>query len=299
MTNLQTIISLAGDLDALRNTLDTHGTTPSHPHPTRLLISEIGRMASVFQPRIIEGQLGIDEAHLTELEYAIGKPDSPKLLDAITVWWGGDRFYVIDGHHRLNAYERKGVRGGIPVEVFEGTLDEAMAQSAALNSKNRLPMRQEDKLNFAWRLVLISGLSKRKIVDACAVANGSVGSMRKVRDVLLENPEVTLEELYKMTWSEARMTAAGTAMDTPFDPDAALRNRAERFAKSIARAVKDRPMVDPEAFALALCYFDERLPGILMQSNAWGTAFNETVRGLRIDHAGADALAAIWDESDY
>jgi ParB-like chromosome segregation protein Spo0J len=255
-------------------------------------------MVAVFQPRALEGQLGIDEAHLSELEYAIGNPENPKLLDAITVWWGGDRYYVIDGHHRLIAYERKGFRGGIPVEVFEGSLDQAMAQSGALNSKNRLPMRQEDKLNYAWRLVLASSLSKREIAEACAVSNGSVGNMRTVRSDLLGMPDTTLEDLYQMTWTQARLTSAGTASDTPFDADAALRKRAERFAKSIARAVKDRPMVDPEAFAMALQLLDKRLPSLLMQTNAWGDPFIETVEALRAELASADGLAAAWENGD-
>jgi len=156
MTTTQANIPLDEALGVLRDALDANSIAGPQPLPSRLRRDEISRMVAVFQPRAIDGQLGIDEAHLSELEYAIGNPENPKLLDAITVWWGGDRYYVIDGHHRLIAYERKGIRGSIPVEVFEGTLDQAMARTAALNSKNRLPMRQEDKLNFAWRLTLAS-----------------------------------------------------------------------------------------------------------------------------------------------
>jgi ParB-like chromosome segregation protein Spo0J len=287
-------------LAALRAELEKPDATPPEEHPRYLERRQIARLVSVFQPRTLEGRLAEDEIHLKELEDAIGDPEKPKLLDAITVWWGGDRYYVIDGHHRLIAYERKGLEGGIPVEVFDGTLDEAMARSAALNSKNRLPMRPEDKRNHAWKLVLFSSLSKREIVEACAVSNGTVGHMRNVKAKLLLNPEKTLQDLYEMTWTQARLNAAGKLTDTPVDPDAALKKRAERYAKSLVRAVKDRPFVDPEGFALAMRMLDERLPGMLMQTEVWGDAFRETVDGFRDELASAEELAAHWDaEGDY
>lgn len=300
MTISQPNMLLTDALEALRAELDKPTATPPKEHPRYLERRQISRMVSVFQPRTLDGRLAEDEIHLKELQDAIGDPEKPKLLDAITVWWGGDRYYVIDGHHRLIAYERIGFKGGIPVEVFEGTLDEAMARSAALNSKNRLPMRQEDKLNHAWKLVLVSSLSKRKIVEACAVSNGSVGHMRSVKTRLLMDPAKTLQDLYEMTWMQARMDAAGKLTDTPIDPDAALKKRAERYAKSLAQAVKDRPFVDPEGFALAMRMLDARLPSMLMQTEAWGDAFRETVDGFRNELASAEELAARWDaNSDY
>lgn len=300
MTISEPDITLAEGLKLIRESLEVNGTTPPISHPKHLSRREIARMVSVFQPRILKGRLAEDECHLDELQAAIGDGEKPRMLDPITVWWGGDRFYVIDGHHRLVAYDRKNVTAEIPVEVFEGTLDEAMARSAALNSKNRLPMRLDDKLNYAWRLVLVSNLSKRQIVDACAVGNGTVGNMRSVKAKLLENPEKTLEDLQDMTWKNAQMEAQGLTPTPPSDPDAAIKKRAERYVKSLVRALKDRPFVDPEGFALALVMLDERLPGALMESNAWGDAFRETVEGLRDDLKSADELVAAWDsEDDY
>ncbi|WP_378596969.1 ParB/RepB/Spo0J family partition protein [Nitratireductor kimnyeongensis] len=257
-------------------------------------------MVSVFQPRMLQGRLAEDECHIEELQAAIGHGEEPRMLDPITVWWGGDIYYVVDGHHRLTAYDRQKVTTDIPVEVFEGTLDQAMAHSAALNSKNRLPMRLEDKLNYAWRLVLVSSLSKRQIVDSCGVANGTVGEMRSVKAKLLEDPATTVEDLQSLSWKDARMNSRGVAAKELTCPEAAVRKRAERYVKSILRAVKDRPFVDPEAFAMALVMLDERLPSVLMQTDAWGDAFRETVEGLRNDLESARDLAALWDnEDDY
>lgn len=300
MTNPQPEMNLSEALEVIRSALKAHGEAAPLPHPNYLERDQMARMAAVFQPRVLDDRMGEDEAHLMELEAAIGDAGIPKFLDPITVWWGGDRYYVIDGHHRLLAYDRKRVRGGIPVDVFEGTLDEAMAQSAALNSKNKLPMNQNDRLDYAWRLTLVSSLSKRQIVEACGISNGSVGTIRKVRKLLCDNPELELEDIYGMSWKEARMAAFYGEDPTNHDPDSALEIRATRFARSIARAVKDRPFKDPEAFARALEKLDARLPNSLMESYAWSDALRETVERLSEDIREAKELVAAWDaDEDY
>lgn len=102
-------------------------------------------------------------------------------LDPITVWYGGRRFYVIDGHHRLDAYKR--YHGNAPVAVpcveFKGTLLEAMELAGQANHKNKLPMTMDDRLNFAWRLVCMDGLTAKRVQEASGVGERIVWSMRK------------------------------------------------------------------------------------------------------------------------
>lgn len=300
MNLLEPKLDLAEGLERLRASLAEHGGTPPHPLPTHLKRNQIASMVAVFQPRTLEGRLAEDEVHLKELSAAIGDPANPKQLDPVTVWWGGDRWYVIDGHHRLIAYQRVGVSSGIPVVVFEGSLEDAMLRSAALNSKNQLPMRQDDKLNYAWRLVLTTDLSKQKIVEACAVSNGTVGNMRKAKETLLNERQLTLEELYDKTWKQAQMDAKGITLEPLEDPLDAARKRGERYARSLCKAIGDRSHRDPEGFAWALVILDDRLPGSLMQTEAWSEHFENTVRDLRDEFEEADELAAHWDaEEDY
>src|SRR4051812_6485313 len=93
--------------------------------PTSLPIGKISKRTAVFQPRKLWGNKADDEDFVAELVKALvvlkGEP-----LDAVTVWWGGQRFYVIDGHHRLEAYKRH--HGGkahvmVPCVEFKGTLE--------------------------------------------------------------------------------------------------------------------------------------------------------------------------------
>ena len=259
-------------------------------------------MVSVFQPRQLEGRRAEDEAHIKTLVQAIGQRERPKYLDPILVWWSGERWYVIDGHHRLIAYARAAVDREIPVSVFEGTLDEAMAQSASANSKDRLAMRLDDKLNYAWRLVNISGLSKQKIVEACSVSNGTIGNMRKTRETLLSNREHTEESLLSLSWKEAQDEAAGREKNEKFSHDDAVKLRAKRYRAALFKAMGDRPYKDPEAFALALVDLDSRFPEQLMQTDAWFPAVREAVKNMARDEAEAAELEARWaasDDEDY
>lgn len=283
-------------LTTIRGALEEHGSNPPLPLPTRLDRNHIARMVSVFQPRELDGRWTEDERHIENLEGAIGDPKRPHYLDPMTVWWGGDRWYMIDGHHRLRAYERVDVRQGLPVEVFEGPLDEAMAHSASANSKDRLIMRKDDKLNFAWKLTLTTNLPKSRVVEVCAVANGSVGTMRGVKAKLLGELGVPLEQLMNMTWPTARLLAEGKEMDENYDPDTEVRKRADQYRKRLYKAFQDTPTSDPEAFALALVLSNDRLPGDLMATNAWSRSLRSTLEDLRSELPGADEVLAQWPE---
>lgn len=216
---------------------------------------------------------------------------------------------MIDGHHRIDAYRQVGIRVAVPVTVFDGTLDEAMAHSAASNSKDKLPMSMNDKMNSAWRLVVLTNWSKVKIMGPTGVSKGTIDNMRLAKAKLLEAREgeetegelaFTHEGLSEMTWKVAKFEASGRELDPNYDPDEAARKRAGEIAQRLTRAIKDKMFQDTEAFALALLMIDSRLPGMMMETNAWDEALRETVSALRDDYAPAAELADHWDrESDY
>jgi hypothetical protein len=253
-------------------------------------------MVSLFQPRELDGRWTEDERHIETLAAVIGSPERPSYLDPMTIWWGGDRWYVIDGHHRLVAYDRVKVRKALPVHVFEGSLEEAMAEAARSNSKDRLVMRQEDKLNFAWKLTLTTKLSKARVAEACGAGERTVANMRTTRDRLLGQPGVLLEDLLDISWPQARMMAEGKEMTRDFDPDDALRKRADIYRHRHYKHFKDIPTRDPEAFALGLLLSNDRLPGILMQTKAWEAALRKTVEDLKSELPGAEEVLAHWPE---
>lgn len=295
MTDTPSIMSATAALESIKAALEQHGSATPIPNPKHLDRNQMARMAALFNTRTLEYRVVDHEVHLRELMDAIGNPKKPHFLDPITVWWGGDRYYVIDGHLRLQAYARKGITAKVPVVIFEGSLDEAMAQSAALNSKNQLPMTKDDRLNCAWRLVLVSSLTKEKIVQACAVANGSVGNMRVVKKKLMEEIERPLQYLCDLTWDDARREAEGLETKVETDMEAETRKRAQRYARAIARAVGDRPHQDTDAFAMALDMMG--LPKRLMTSYEWEIPLKEVVRELQ-DSLGVDDVINKWDEQE-
>ena len=70
--------------------------------PLTLRFKDIHVADQVFQWRIREDNLAADIAHIRELARTIR--DKWKPLDPLLVTPIGQRFYVVDGHHRLEAY---------------------------------------------------------------------------------------------------------------------------------------------------------------------------------------------------
>lgn len=242
--------------------------------PDVLSLEQLRTVESVFQPRGLSYREGEHEAHVDVLAKAIGKPDKPKYLEAITVWWGGTAWYILDGHHRRLAYERANVVSDIPVRVFKGSLDDALKESVSLNSKNKMPMSLQDKMNAAWKLTAQAGeskskvaLSKSEVALACSIGESSVANMRRTKSALAALGTTT-EQMLEMNWAEAQRVAKGEAKPQ-IDHDAETERRARGYVKSIAKALKDRPHKDPEGFAMALRMLDERLPVRLLETEAW------------------------------
>jgi ParB-like chromosome segregation protein Spo0J len=75
----------------------------------------------------------------------------------------GDKYYILDGHHRLDAYHSAQWSNKIPVKVFSGTLQDARLKALELNSRNKLPMTQADKQEAAWELTKTTELSIKEV----------------------------------------------------------------------------------------------------------------------------------------
>ena len=177
--------------------------------PKRLTRRQMSTEKVLFQTRTLEGNLANDQKHIGELGEIIGPDCDRKMLDPIEVWWGGDKYFVLDGHHRLIAYQNRKITKGIPVSVFKGTLDEAMSRAVYLNSKNKLPMTNEDRCNYAWKLVCVSKLSKSKIAKACGCSDRTVANMRVAKTKLIDEDGSTLEDIADLVWNKARSKASG------------------------------------------------------------------------------------------
>lgn len=239
-----------------------------------LPLSDVATAVSVFQPRTLDGQLNVSEDHIVALCKALALGDE---LDPITVWWSGKKYYVVDGHHRLQAYLRfkpkKGnktlrLKSVIPVKTFEGSLDDAIAFAASENSKNKLAMTQDDKLSMAWRLVCLTNKVNAEIEAACVVGKRSVTRMRSGLKGLLEELKChTRETLAELRWWQVRMLL--DKREEPVDPDEKLKADIEYMAKRLRREHGTKLAKVPQVFAGAIAMYDESLPRILVSTPQW------------------------------
>jgi hypothetical protein len=147
--------------------------------PKTLPLAKIKFASSVLQPRLFEGERAQSEDHIRELMKII-RNDEDHMLDPIVVWWSGRHWRCLDGHHRILAYKRLAedkrspiIVPEIPVEVFSGSLDEAIREATRLNAKIKLNMSFDDKRERAWRLVT---LDERQTISDIAKLTG-VGSV--------------------------------------------------------------------------------------------------------------------------
>ena len=111
--------------------------------PTALKPSDIHVASKVFQWRLPRRNIEPSDMHTLELVRVI--QDGETALPPLLVYLIGERFYVLDGHHRLRAYRSVGWTRKIPVEVFTGTLEQARKVALQRNSRNKLPMTREGK----------------------------------------------------------------------------------------------------------------------------------------------------------
>lgn len=269
MTEPNITTDAAEALASLRAELEN--SEPPATLPDRLPITAIDQHPELFQPR----NLKLDEHHVQELARIIKQQGH---VDPILLLPVGKRAVLIDGHHRLEAYHAARHRKPVPVSWFRGTLDEAVLEAGRLNTKASLVMSNQERMNFAWRLVLLGRHSKREIVEVTRVSKGQVGNMRKVMTDL--GPDA-----YRCRfWWEARELHKGRSREPMTDDqreawmEELANDYADRMHKTFGRKLGDNPEVAARAIALHL-----------------GRRTGEVVRCLR-DHLSEEE----WlDEEDY
>lgn len=213
---------------------------------SRLKLKDIHELPVVFQHRGI--LQSVSENHAVELGRAIQRG---QVLAPLVVYWIGDAWCVIDGHHRLAAYRGVKYTKPIPVKVFEGTLEQARLQGLANNSKDKLAMTPREKQNAAWKMVISSRFSKADIASAAGVSERTVGNMRAAeRTIKAEYPEQALDSL---TWEQARKMAAGELIEDFGAEDwveTEAKKVADRFERTFGDSLRRHPLVTMRALEL-------------------------------------------------
>ncbi|MFV1875501.1 ParB/RepB/Spo0J family partition protein [Nioella sp.] len=173
-----------------------------------------------------------------------------KELDPLTVWERPEDgcLFIVDGHHRYEAYRRSGKAVTVPVTVHRCALKSARLLALEENTKTRLAMSQQERLDAAWQLECSEdGYSKAEIVKAAGVGNGTVANMRRVKRRLAE-----ADSEIPTTWRAAQMLDAGREQDwTEEDWDARREEYVlklkEEIAGAIAAVTRADPTIAPDA----------------------------------------------------
>lgn len=222
---------------------------------TKLKLSEVLEMPTVFQQRAVNQ--AASEKHVYELVKALDR--NPKqALSPIVVYWVGDGWCCIDGHHRMEAYRIFEYKRPIPVTVFIGSLDDALLLSLSSNSKDKLPMSAQEKYNAAWRLVISTENSKALIAKAANVSERLVGKMRAVMNTIsVQHPELSLDSL---KWTDALRVEQGLAPKEFSDSRDFIEEEAKKLADRLSRTFGTRLSNHSEILYRALEIYDPRIP---------------------------------------
>lgn len=266
--------------------------------PSRLTIAEIEEEADFFQPRLNAGVEATSVSHIDNLLKALSQ-DEAVGLGELTVWWSGRRYVLVDGHHRLAAYRQysetaRGIeRGGVAkitvaVECLTGTLKEARDASFKGNSRDKLAMSKEAKVEGAWRVVCDDdGTSKPEIAGMCGCSERLVANMRAARGKLIaggaDSKRMTAKRIAGLSWFDARRMAEGGHEEREYDAWAVSEAVAKDWAMRFGKTFADKPTKAPETFARAISIYS---PAIRMRMiEAW----------INSDDSMADQLRALLD----
>jgi hypothetical protein len=271
-------------------------TKPPTATPKTLELSEIHVAPTVFQWRQTRRNIMASDLHTLDLARALQGGNAP--FDPLLVYLIGDKYYVLEGHHRVDAYRTVRWTNPVPVQVFSGTLEEACAAALELNSHNKLPMTREDKGEAAWKLTkTMPHLSIEEVHRLSTVSKRNVSYMRKRWKELCERfrrerskkvsdqeskrvlPYESLGEMREqLTWAQARAEWYG--LDSHNEDW--WEDEVEKMTKLLGTHVGFKLMRHPDVTAEALRKLHPELPRKLIYE--WATQEWETIKELMEAH---------------
>jgi hypothetical protein len=129
--------------------------------PSQLALSDIHVANEVFQWRLPDEDVLTDRRFVEELVDALEVQEPPlQPFEPLLVVPIGQRFFLVDGHHRLDAYATFGWERPVPVEVFRGNLADAVLEAWKRNAHNKLAMTKASRFEAAWKLVKAGKLNR-------------------------------------------------------------------------------------------------------------------------------------------
>jgi|SRR5262245_22150810 len=225
--------------------------------PAALTLREIHVADKVFQWRNREENIAQSVNHRKELVRVL--TSTKRALDPIVVTPIGDKFFLLEGHHRIEAYYEVGWKKGVPVRYYLGNVKEAQDEALLLNIKDKSQMTRAEKFDAAFRLVKGESKTYEQIKHATTVSIRTINTMAKV---LREVPETIKEN----SWRRAQR-AHQQHLDPLSDAsqvDDWAEKRAQKLAKQLIHNVGTGFVKDPDITARALEIISEDLPRALI-----------------------------------
>src|SRR5215475_5585780 len=181
-------------------TLHTNGTQhtpgvtiPLHDHPQcRALTLD----AITLDEQLFSRADGLRQDVIDEYREGLQRGDT---FPAVTVFFDGTQYYLVDGFHRYYAYRLEHIET-IEAEIHQGSRRDARLFSAATNLKHGLRRTNADK----WRAVTIllddeewSQWSDNAIAKHCGVDHKTVAKYRQLALASLGNSQVDPVRKYR------------------------------------------------------------------------------------------------------
>jgi hypothetical protein len=212
--------------------------TPKRIRENCLSAFDIKIKPEVFQMRVSNNEDDIIDSHthIQNLTEILREED----LDPVVIYTIGSEYYLIEGHHRYQAYMatlhmEKPRIGKVPVILFKGSPKEAILHGMKVNNKDKLNTSKEQKLEQAWSIIRNKdNLSIKETHLLTGIATRTISNMR---EHVKENGETPL------FWRDTKKTSSqGSPSDrTRFsrDLEKLLSNPFPKEARNIAVTLKD------------------------------------------------------------
>ena len=229
---------------------------PQPPVGDTLALTEVRTIPEVFQVRLPNEADSV--RHIAELASAIKAQGS---VDPICVWWSGEDWVCVDGHHRLRAYADAGAVQ-VKVKIEMGSPRDMRMLAANENKKNRLHMGTAERTEAAWGLTCLPEdvrPSKKDTATATGVGTSIISDQRRVHASLTGKHDYTEEAVQDMTWREARRLEKGLTEGEPGGVEWEERE-VEELCRQMGKTWGTLHDSKVELFLRALGRWDRRIP---------------------------------------
>lgn len=216
-----------------------------------LPLGDIKTAEELFQYRY-----GIDPSHVTDLAGELTR--HPDGLEPVLVWESNAGIILLDGHHRMLAYQKAAWSKPIPVQYSSAeTVAEARRLALTANSRNKKAYSKSEKSNGAWGMVCARNedgttvFSKTVTANSAGVSETQVAVMRRTYEKLRADNE---DPARFTDWTAAAGAAAaksGASEDIDIYDNARHTAAVERDANKLGKAFGPSIHKNPTSFGEA------------------------------------------------